>query len=131
MKHPDVRISIESDPEIYLMADEFHFTNLVQNLLDNSIKYSDETPEIKISSKETSKGIQLDFTDNGIGVPEKSITYIFDKFYRVADQKSNEVNGFGLGLYYVKRIVRQHGWKISAKNNAEKGITISIFIPNK
>lgn len=131
IKHPEVQISIDSDPEIILYADEFHFTNVIQNLLDNSIKYSDKIPEIQITTVKNKKGIQLEFTDNGIGIPPKNLKYIFDKFYRVADRKAHEVNGFGLGLYYVKRIIQQHGWKISARNNAEKGISISIFIPNK
>ncbi|MBA5630451.1 sensor histidine kinase [Moheibacter lacus] len=130
-KHPEVQIQIESDPNLSILADEFHFTNVVQNLVDNSIKYSDETPEIKIQTQKVAKGIQLEFSDNGIGVSPKNLKFIFDKFYRVADKKSNEVTGFGLGLYYVKRIVQQHGWKISARNNVEKGLTISIFIPNK
>ncbi len=129
IKHPEVQIEIDSHPDININADEFHFTNMIQNLLDNSIKYSDETPEIHITTIQNKKGIQLDFTDNGIGVPPKNLSFIFDKFYRVADKKSHEVNGFGLGLYYVKRIVQQHGWKISARNNADKGLTISIFIP--
>ncbi len=129
-KHPEVQISIDSNPDISIRADEFHFTNVVQNLLDNSIKYSDETPEIQIITSQNKKGIQLDFSDNGIGIPPKNLGFIFDKFYRVSDKKNNEVNGFGLGLYYVKRIVQQHGWKISARNNVEKGINISIFIPN-
>jgi len=131
IKHPEVQIAIDSDPEIIIRADEFHFTNVIRNLLDNSIKYSEETPDIQIRTIENKKGIQLDFTDNGIGISPKNMKYIFDKFYRVSDKKSHEVNGFGLGLYYVKRIVQQHGWKISARNNAEKGISISIFIPNK
>lgn len=131
IKHPEIQIEINVNPETQILADEFHFTNVIQNLLDNSIKYSDENPQISIASNQTVKGIQLDFSDNGIGIPSKNISYIFDKFYRISDRKSNEVNGFGLGLYYVKRIIQQHGWKISAKNNEEKGINISIFIPNK
>ncbi len=131
IKHPNVKIHADVNPEITIKADEFHFTNIVQNLLDNSIKYSDKIPEIQITTVKNKKGIQLEFTDNGIGIPPKNLKYIFDKFYRVADRKSHEVNGFGLGLYYVKRIIQQHGWKISARNNAEKGISISIFIPNK
>lgn len=131
IKHPNVKIHADLNPEIHIWADEFHFTNVVQNLLDNSIKYSDENPEIKISANQLKKGIQLNFTDNGIGIPEKNISFIFDKFYRVSENRNNEVKGFGLGLYYVKRIVQQHGWKISARNHAEKGLSISIFIPNK
>ncbi len=131
MKHENLKIDLNIDESIFILADEFHFTNVFQNLLDNSIKYSNENLEIYINSNVSRKGIQLDFSDNGIGIPSKNISFIFDKFYRVSDQRNLEITGFGLGLYYVKRIIQQHGWKISAKNNAEKGITISIFIPKK
>ena len=131
IKHPDVKICTNLNPEIFINADEFHFTNVVQNILDNSIKYSDENTEVQISTIQIKKGIQLNFTDNGIGIPEKNISFIFDKFYRVSDKRNNEVKGFGLGLYYVKKIIQQQGWKISVRNNEDKGISISIFIPYK
>jgi two-component system phosphate regulon sensor histidine kinase PhoR len=129
LKHPNLIVSIKSDKEYTIEADAFHFTNIVYNLIDNSIKYCSENPEIIISIYEENKKIRLDFCDNGIGVTNKNINFIFDKFYRIPSVKSNEVNGFGLGLYYVKKICTQHHWKIFATNNKEKGITISIEIP--
>jgi len=128
-KYSEVKINLNIDPKIQVLADRFHFSNLIQNLLDNSIKYSDGNPEIEISSIENKKGINLVFSDNGIGIPQENIPFIFDKFYRVSDKRNTEIKGFGLGLYYVKKIIAQHGWKISVKNNEEKGISISIFIP--
>lgn len=130
LKHENLKIEINVNPDETIVADEFHFTNVVHNLLDNSIKYSEENPEIKISSTLKNNQLKLDFSDNGIGIPQKNIPLIFDKFYRVSNPKSNEVNGFGLGLFYVKKIIQQHHWKISAKNNSGKGLTISIIFPN-
>ncbi|KAA5536021.1 sensor histidine kinase [Paenimyroides baculatum] len=130
LKHENLKIEIYVIPAETIFADEFHFTNIVHNLIDNSIKYSEENPEIKIKSTRDNKELKLDFSDNGIGIPTKNISFIFDKFYRVSNKKSNEVNGFGLGLFYVKKIVQQHHWKISARNNSEKGLTISITFPN-
>lgn len=130
LKHENLKVKINVNPEEMIVADEFHFANVVHNLLDNSIKYSDENPEIEINSIRNNKELKLEFSDNGIGVSPKNIAFIFDKFYRVSGQKSNEINGFGLGLYYVKKIIQQHHWKISAKNNPQKGLTISITIPN-
>ena len=130
LKYPESSIQIQSPKtEISIEADTFHFTNLVYNLLDNAIKYCEKKPEIVISISEKSNQMQLDFTDNGIGISNKNLPFIFDKFYRIPSTKSNEVNGFGLGLYYVKKICTLHHWKISAKNNAIQGITISILIP--
>ena len=129
LKHQELRVLINSDKDFIIQADEFHFTNIVYNLLDNSIKYCEGNPEIAITITEEKKYLKLDFTDNGIGISTKNLTFIFDKFYRIPSTKSNEVNGFGLGLYYVKKICNQHNWKIMATNNETKGITISLEIP--
>ena len=129
LKHQELKVLINSDKDFIIQADEFHFTNIVYNLLDNSIKYCEGNPEIAITITEEKKYLKLDFTDNGIGISTKNLTFIFDKFYRIPSTKSNEVNGFGLGLYYVKKICNQHNWKIMATNNETKGITISLEIP--
>lgn len=128
-KNENVSIEIAIDPGIFITADEFHFSNIIYNLLDNSVKYCEIQPEIMISSHKTTKGIYLSFKDNGMGIPAKNIPHIFDKFYRVNTVKSDEINGFGLGLFYVKKIVQQHNWKISVENNPDGGITTTLFIP--
>ncbi len=131
LKHPDLEVKINAESDVTIYGDEFHFTNIIYNLFDNSIKYCDGNPAITINIKETATQTKIDFIDNGIGVATKDLNFIFDKFYRIPSAKSNEVNGFGLGLYYVKKICNQHNWKIFATNNADKGITISIVIPKK
>lgn len=132
LKYPDSSITIETHTqETSILADTFHFTNLVYNLLDNAVKYCDDKPEIIIRLSKENQILKLEFIDNGIGISNKNLSFIFDKFYRIPTQKSNEVNGFGLGLYYVKKICNLHHWKISAANNPEKGITITILIPEK
>lgn len=130
LKHQNLEVSIQAETEFIILADSFHFTNIVYNLLDNSIKYCEENPKIMISITAEKNHINLSFSDNSIGIPTKDLNFIFDKFYRIPSKKSNEVNGFGLGLYYVKKICTLHKWKIFASNNATKGITISIAIPN-
>ncbi|MCS3868075.1 two-component system phosphate regulon sensor histidine kinase PhoR [Chryseobacterium ginsenosidimutans] len=128
-KNENISIQINVDSTISIIADEFHFTNIIYNILDNSIKYCETNPQINISSFKDSKGLYLKFKDNGMGIPAKNIPHIFDKFYRINTKKSDEVNGFGLGLFYVKKIVQQHNWKISVENNTDKGITITLFLP--
>ncbi|NML57846.1 sensor histidine kinase [Chryseobacterium cheonjiense] len=128
-KNENLSVEIAVDSTITIIADEFHFANIVYNILDNSIKYCDRKPVIIISALKDSKALYLKFKDNGIGIPAKNMPHIFDKFYRVNTKKSDEVNGFGLGLFYVKKIVRQHNWKISVENNADKGITITLTLP--
>ncbi|MDW9382946.1 GHKL domain-containing protein [Chryseobacterium sp. JV558] len=128
-KNKDLSIEIDIENSTSVMADEFHFTNIIYNLLDNSIKYCETMPVITISSYKDSKGLYLKFKDNGMGIPVKNIPHIFEKFYRVHTKRSEEVNGFGLGLFYVKKVVQQHHWKISVENNEEKGITTTLFCP--
>ncbi|MFC7346847.1 sensor histidine kinase [Chryseobacterium zhengzhouense] len=128
-KNENVSIKINIEDTISIVVDEFHFTNIIFNLLENSIKYCETKPEIMISSDKDTKGLYLKFKDNGMGIPAKSLNYIFDKFYRVNANKSDEINGFGLGLFYVKKVVQQHGWKIYVENNSDKGIMVTLFIP--
>lgn len=131
LKYENATINIHASKEHLIKADEFHFTNIIYNLIDNSIKYCDKKPEIDIHISEENQVLKLEFIDNGIGISKKNISFIFDKFYRIPSNKSNEVNGFGLGLYYVKKICNLHHWKISAKNNADEGITVTLLIPSK
>ncbi len=132
MKYPDAKIQIETLSRDYqIETDVFHFNNLVYNLLDNAVKYCIEKPEILIRITSENQVLKLAFIDNGIGISPKNIPFIFDKFYRAHNEKSNEVNGFGLGLYYVKEICNLQNWKIKAENNSEKGITITLSIPYK
>jgi two-component system phosphate regulon sensor histidine kinase PhoR len=130
LKHPETQIEIQTDlATVTIEADEFHFTNLMYNLLDNAIKYSENKPEICIAIAKVGKHLQFDFIDNGIGIDSKNIPFVFDKFYRIPSQKSNEVTGFGLGLYYAKKVCDLHHWKITVKCNPKKGCTFSLLIP--
>jgi two-component system phosphate regulon sensor histidine kinase PhoR len=132
MKYPEASIKIEAESaEYYVETDVFHFSNLVYNLLDNAVKYCADKPDITIQISLENQILKLAFIDNGIGISPKNISLIFDKFYRAQNEKNNEVNGFGLGLYYVKEICNLQNWKIKAENNQEKGITITLSIPYK
>lgn len=131
LKYEVLKVDLDfANESTTVYADEFHFTNLVYNVIDNSVKYCENTPEVTICLSNEAKGLLLEFSDNGIGISKKKIAFIFDKFYRIPNSRSNEVNGFGLGLYYVKKICLLHGWKIHALNNATSGITIYVQIPN-
>lgn len=131
LKHEDLQVIFDQNTTCCINADAFHFNNLVYNLFDNSIKYCNESPRIEVVITKNQDKTILEFKDNGIGVATKNLNLIFDRFYRITNSKSNEVNGFGLGLYYVKKICDQHHWKIFAKNNTPNGLIITIEIPNK
>lgn len=129
LKFENAIITIHLVENYTLNADEFHFYNIVYNIVENAIKYGNENPEVKISAVPTGKGLELKFTDNGPGVPPGDIEYVFDKFYRVPRPNKKDVEGFGIGLFYVKKICELHRWKIGIVNNAGSGITITITIP--
>jgi two-component system phosphate regulon sensor histidine kinase PhoR len=129
LKHQkEINIDIQLDHNYHIQADEFHFYNVVYNIMDNAVKYSVQNPQILIKSQENAKGLVLKFSDNGVGIPQTDLPFVFDKFFRVAREDSKDIEGFGIGLSYVKRVCEWHKWKVEVKNNEEKGITITIHI---
>jgi two-component system phosphate regulon sensor histidine kinase PhoR len=114
-----------------LMMDEIHITNVVNNLLDNALKYNINLPEINISTTQLEEGILLTVEDNGIGMSKEALSKIFEKFYRVSKGNIHNVKGFGLGLSYVKAIVEAHGGRISVKSELNKGSRFTIYLPQK
>ncbi len=123
-------IVLELDAENPLIeSDEVHFFNIINNLIDNAIKYSNESPGIKISTENSADGIRVSVQDNGIGISKEAQEKIFDKFYRVSTGNIHNVKGFGLGLSYVKVIVQTFGGKISLKSEPGKGSIFELYLP--
>jgi two-component system phosphate regulon sensor histidine kinase PhoR len=115
-------------------GDKLHLTNIFKNLVDNAAKYSGdrEKPEIIIESKNISETeIQIDVIDNGIGINQRAIQHIFDKFYRVPTGNIHNVKGFGLGLYYVKTMVQAHNGEVFVASELNKGSVFSVVFPLK
>ncbi len=114
-------------------ADEVHIANLVNNLVDNAVKYSKENvaPEIKLFTSSNNKIFTLRIEDNGIGMNRDTVKRIFEKFYRAHTGNVHNVKGFGLGLSYVKAIIDAHGGEIKAESTIGKGSTFIIDIPLK
>lgn len=132
LKYENINISIKSDSIAGLiLTDAFHLSNVFYNILENAIKYNDKKPEITIEIINSKTQLSIHFIDNGIGISEKKIPYIFDKFYRISENQNLDVKGFGLGLYYVKKVCDLHHWKVIVKNNLDQGITFSIINQNK
>lgn len=115
-------IILECQGDATVEADPSHFSNVIGNLIDNSIKYSGESVSIII--KADANGVSI--ADNGIGIPEKSLPYIWSKFYRVPHGYRTDVRGYGIGLFYVKSIIDKHGWNISVVSRQGKGSTFTI-----
>ena len=109
-------------------ADKLHLTNILHNLLDNAIKYCDKDPELSVSTYEVEDQLYLSIADNGIGIEKEHRKKIFNKFYRVPTGNVHNVKGFGLGLFYIKRICNAHGWTISMDSEPGKGTVFTIAI---
>ncbi len=112
-----------------LKADRMHLQNIISNLIDNAIKYTEEQPKIEISTRNRQEGIEVVVKDHGIGMSKETVKRIFDKFYRVPTGDIHNVKGFGLGLSYVKLMVDAHGGFVHADSQIGKGSTISVFLP--
>jgi signal transduction histidine kinase len=112
-----------------VQVDEVHFTNIVFNLFDNAVKYSNGHPQIRVETRNINQGILMAVEDNGIGIKRKDQKKIFDQFYRVPTGNLHDVKGFGLGLNYVKRIVEEHNGSIKLISEYKKGSRFEIVIP--
>jgi two-component system phosphate regulon sensor histidine kinase PhoR len=115
--------------ESILSADLVHVTNIINNLLDNAIKYCDKTPQIVISSINQKGKIMISIQDNGKGISRDNLKYIFDKFYRVPTGNLHDVKGFGLGLFYVKTIIEELKGTIQVKSTLNQGSEFIITLP--
>ena len=101
----NIIIDVNIDNDIMVEADRTHLANVLNNLIDNAIKYSGDSVEITIMGDNK----KLSVSDNGIGISSKSIPYLFNKFYRVPHGNRQDIRGYGIGLYYVKSILDKMG----------------------
>lgn len=116
-------------PTVYF--DEMHFTNVISTLMDNAVKYRrDDVPlELQIRSWNRGEKYCLSIQDNGIGIRKEDLKRIFEKFYRVHTGNQHDVKGFGLGLAYVRNMVRQHKGTIKVESEPGNGATFTITLP--
>lgn len=110
-------------------ADHLHMVNVVGNLIDNAIKYSNDKPEITVRTFATSKYAIVAVTDKGIGMSKDKVKEVFKKFYRISSGDVYSSKGFGLGLSYAKMVVEAHKGQIKVASEEGEGSTFEILIP--
>lgn len=130
VKNKNGTLSTEINAEHPLIkGDEVHITNVIFNLLDNAVKYSNENPEIKVCTENRKGEVLVSVQDKGIGISKEHHAQIFDRFFRVPTGNVHNVKGFGLGLSYVKKIVELHNAKIKVESVLHKGTKFTIHFP--
>ena len=112
-------------------VDTLHFANVIYNLLDNAVKYSTGVPFIEVRTQSDKNGIVISISDKGIGIADRDLKKIFNKFYRVSQGNRHDVKGFGIGLCYVKLMVEAHHGTIDVKSVINEGTTFVLFFPFK
>lgn len=131
-KGGDAELKLAATNDI-IEGDEVHFTNLVNNLIDNAVKYSKENVPIhlKISTANNNGRIAIRVEDNGIGMSKDTQKRVFEKFYRAHTGNLHNVKGFGLGLSYVKSVTQSHHGNVKLESTLGKGTTFTVDFPLK
>jgi len=112
-----------------LHADESRLQEVIYNLLDNAVKYSQTGGSIAVRAAAVGDQIRLSVTDQGVGIPARDLPRIFERFYRADKARSRELGGTGLGLSIVKHIAQLHGGRVEAESELGRGTTMSVILP--
>jgi len=129
-KSGKIKLSLNASKQV-ISVDKEHLYNVICNLIDNAIKYSEKQPEIEISTETSENEYYIRVSDNGMGMKQEETGRIFDKFYRVPSGNIHNVKGFGLGLSYVKAILMSIGGEIKVRSQSGKGSIFTIILPVK
>ncbi len=130
--HPDARIALSKDEEIgRLFITENALSQIVRNIIENAIRYCEKIPEIQISLSVSGKEVLVKIEDNGIGIAEENIPYIFDRFYRVDKARNRQIGGTGLGLSITKMLLEKYNSTVEVKSVENGGTVFLMKFPLK
>ncbi|WP_300278256.1 HAMP domain-containing sensor histidine kinase [Peptacetobacter sp.] len=128
-KSKKIELNCNAEKSIIIKANEDYIKQIILNLVDNAIKYTQENGKVNVDIYEENNKAILKVSDNGIGIPKEDQDRIFERFYRVDKARSREIGGTGLGLAITKHIVINLGGNISVESEMEKGSTFIVSIP--
>ncbi|MBI9053269.1 MAG: HAMP domain-containing histidine kinase [Bacteroidales bacterium] len=132
IKNSDKKVEIEyiaKTENKFIIADRIHLTNVMNNLIDNAIKYSNNEVNIEVTFDQQNNHSTIRVKDNGLGISKHNQSKIFEKFYRVPTGNIHKVKGFGLGLHYVKSIIEEQQGTVEVKSTFGKGSEFLITLP--
>ncbi len=124
-----IKINMDYPKDIIISADQTLLTSAISNVLSNAVKYSPEQSTIEVKLSSDKHNVTLIISDSGNGVPEEALAQLFTPFYRVNLARDRKTGGTGLGLAIAKQAIIAHQGEIFAKNNATKGLSVTIQIP--
>ena len=129
-KPKKMQILVDSDESLFIYTDGSALYRIVTNLLSNAIKYSYENGKVMISAKEKGESVEISIEDHGIGIKEKELPRIFERFYRASNCSQTGAKGMGLGLALVKHLCEILNAKISIESKYTLGTSVTVLIPN-
>jgi signal transduction histidine kinase len=124
-----VSFQLTGEGPAFIEGDRLHLQTAFRNIIDNAIKYSNESVDIHIDVVESNRDCTIKIRDNGMGIPPQFIKNIFEKFFRVPQGDAQSIKGFGLGLYYVRSIVKKHSGNITVQSKHQSGTEFIITLP--
>jgi two-component system phosphate regulon sensor histidine kinase PhoR len=130
-KDKGITISYDTNQMSTVFSDRAILQTILINLLDNAIKYNRQAGKVSIKTWAHQNGYEFSVEDNGIGISQEELPYIFDRFYRVDTSRSRKTGGSGLGLSIVKTLVKSASGTISIHSDIDKGTIVRFYIPNK
>ncbi|MCI0709090.1 MAG: hybrid sensor histidine kinase/response regulator [Chloroflexi bacterium] len=129
-RNKNITLSYEAPPDsLTLQLDAQRFTQVIHNLLSNAIKYTPPGGRVLLTAFEENDAVIIQVSDNGLGIPDEDIPFLFDKFYRVDTDEHKVEKGSGLGLSIVKAIVEAHDGKIGVESRLGEGSTFYVSLP--
>lgn len=128
---PEIVVRIDVPPEIVLRSDEVALAVVLENLIDNAVKYSQQSADVVLSARPGREGqVVIEVTDRGIGIRRVDLRRVFERFYRVPDENVRSRRGTGLGLYVVSALVRSLGGRVAAMSEGVgHGTTMRVTLP--
>ncbi len=126
---PNQHLELDVENGLYVRGNSEYFSMVMQNLIDNAIKYSDASESVTVTAKLHNQTIYIDVCDHGIGIPDDQRERIFERFYRFENNRNNQIAGFGLGLSLVKSIVNAMNGSVQIYDNKPTGACFRITLP--